>query len=82
MERTAADNREFVLCFDGTGYKFRGDESDSNVLKIYRVSSQNKSQFRQATLTLIEDAESPRPSSISLLSAGVWDAHHLDLASQ
>ncbi|RAH63521.1 hypothetical protein BO85DRAFT_360409 [Aspergillus piperis CBS 112811] len=37
MERTAAGNREFVLCFDGTGYKFRGDESDSNVLKIYRM---------------------------------------------
>lgn len=41
MERTAiADTREFVLCFDGTGYKFRGDDADSNVLKIYRVSSQ------------------------------------------
>lgn len=33
----AAGSKEFVLCFDGTGYKFRGDESDSNVLKIYRV---------------------------------------------
>lgn len=28
----------FVLCFDGTGNKFSGDESDSNVLKIFRVS--------------------------------------------
>jgi uncharacterized protein (DUF2235 family) len=28
----------FVLCFDGTGNKFNGDESDSNVLKIFRVS--------------------------------------------
>ncbi|KAJ5643576.1 uncharacterized protein N7484_006083 [Penicillium longicatenatum] len=37
MERAAvADTKEFVLCFDGTGYKFRGDEADSNVLKIYR----------------------------------------------
>ncbi|KAF7631387.1 hypothetical protein AFLA_012245 [Aspergillus flavus NRRL3357] len=37
MERAgAAHAREFVLCFDGTGYKFRGDEADSNVLKIYR----------------------------------------------
>jgi uncharacterized protein (DUF2235 family) len=27
-----------VLCFDGTGNKFAGDESDSNVLKIFRVS--------------------------------------------
>jgi hypothetical protein len=31
--------KEFVLCFDGTGNKFHGDESDSNVLKIFRVSS-------------------------------------------
>jgi uncharacterized protein (DUF2235 family) len=30
--------KQFVLCFDGTGNKFCGDESDSNVLKIYRVS--------------------------------------------
>lgn len=27
----------FVLCFDGTGNKFAGDESDTNLLKIYRV---------------------------------------------
>ena len=31
--------KQFVLCFDGTGNKFCGDESDSNVLKIFRVSS-------------------------------------------
>lgn len=30
--------KTFVLCFDGTGNKFSGDESDSNVLKIFRVS--------------------------------------------
>ncbi|KAL4894280.1 hypothetical protein BDV59DRAFT_192618 [Aspergillus ambiguus] len=42
MERAAsADIREFVLCFDGTGYKFRGDEADSNVLKIYRMLDRN-----------------------------------------
>ncbi|GES60940.1 hypothetical protein ATEIFO6365_0006040100 [Aspergillus terreus] len=29
--------KEFVLCFDGTGNKFHGDESDSNVLKIFRM---------------------------------------------
>lgn len=27
---------KLVLCFDGTGNKFRGDDSDSNILKIYR----------------------------------------------
>ncbi|GAB1199701.1 hypothetical protein BDV37DRAFT_282946 [Aspergillus pseudonomiae] len=29
--------RQFVLCFDGTGNKFSGNESDSNVLKIFRM---------------------------------------------
>ncbi|KAK2748000.1 hypothetical protein FQN57_001591 [Myotisia sp. PD_48] len=29
--------RTFVLCFDGTGNKFSGTESDSNVLKIFRM---------------------------------------------
>lgn len=27
---------KLVLCFDGTGNKFRGDDSDSNILKIFR----------------------------------------------
>lgn len=57
MERAgAADAREFVLCFDGTGYKFRGDEADSNVLKIYRVSPCGRNWFPGAVLTRIEDA--------------------------
>ena len=30
--------KTFVLCFDGTGNKFHADSSDSNVLKIFRVS--------------------------------------------
>lgn len=29
--------RKIVLCFDGTGNKFHGDDSDSNILKIYRM---------------------------------------------
>ncbi|KAM4058834.1 alpha/beta hydrolase [Hirsutella rhossiliensis] len=29
--------RKLVLCFDGTGNKFHGDESDSNILKIFRM---------------------------------------------
>ncbi len=28
--------RKLVLCFDGTGNRFRGDDSDSNILKIFR----------------------------------------------
>jgi len=26
-----------VLCFDGTGNKFRGDSSDTNIVKIYKL---------------------------------------------
>ncbi|KAB5575358.1 hypothetical protein GE09DRAFT_1264622 [Coniochaeta sp. 2T2.1] len=29
--------RKLVLCFDGTGNKFRGDDSDSSILKIHRM---------------------------------------------
>ncbi|PLB36910.1 T6SS phospholipase effector Tle1-like catalytic domain-containing protein [Aspergillus candidus] len=33
----------FILCFDGTGNKFAGDESDTNLLKIYRMLDRTKS---------------------------------------
>jgi hypothetical protein len=34
-----AQPKQFVLCFDGTGNKFAGDESDTNLVKIYRVGT-------------------------------------------
>ena len=36
-EAIAAPKSTFVLCFDGTGDKFTGTVTDSNVLKIYRL---------------------------------------------
>lgn len=33
----ARKGRKLILCFDGTGNKFHGDESDSNILKIFRM---------------------------------------------
>lgn len=30
-------HRKLILCFDGTGNKFHGDDSDSNILKIFRM---------------------------------------------
>jgi uncharacterized protein (DUF2235 family) len=33
--------KKFVLCFDGTGNKFSGSDSDSNILKIYRMLDRN-----------------------------------------
>ncbi|KAH8703267.1 hypothetical protein BGW36DRAFT_333946 [Talaromyces proteolyticus] len=35
--------KQFVLCFDGTGNRFSGDTSDTNVLKIYRMLDRTKS---------------------------------------
>ncbi|KIX09560.1 uncharacterized protein Z518_00640 [Rhinocladiella mackenziei CBS 650.93] len=33
----ARQKNVFVLCFDGTGNKFSGTETDSNILKLYRM---------------------------------------------
>lgn len=29
--------KKLILCFDGTGNKFKGDSGDSNILKIFRM---------------------------------------------
>ena len=29
--------RRLVLCFDGTGNKFQGNESDTNIVKLYEL---------------------------------------------
>lgn len=31
------EHRSLVLCFDGTGNKFQGNESDTNIVKIYQM---------------------------------------------
>ncbi|KAK3293121.1 uncharacterized protein B0H64DRAFT_206266 [Chaetomium fimeti] len=36
--------RKIVLCFDGTGNKFHGDDSDSNILKIFRMLDRTASE--------------------------------------
>ncbi|KAJ5242385.1 uncharacterized protein N7469_000712 [Penicillium citrinum] len=35
--------KQFVLCFDGTGNKFAGDTSDTNIVKIYRMLDRSQS---------------------------------------
>ncbi|KAK2771008.1 hypothetical protein FQN53_005244 [Emmonsiellopsis sp. PD_33] len=46
MSHYASDTpKTFVLCFDGTGNKFKGDDSDSNVLKIFRMLDREGQQF-------------------------------------
>src|SRR6187551_1591813 len=39
--RPHRSSKKFVLCFDGTGNKFSGTSSDSNILKIYRMLDRN-----------------------------------------
>ena len=43
--------KQFVLCFDGTGNKFAGDESDTNLVKIYRVRFSPTPYFPARLLT-------------------------------
>lgn len=59
--------KRFVLCFDGTGNTFTGDETDSNVLRIYRLLDRSEptqySWYNAGLGTYIEapntDAHSP-----------------------
>jgi uncharacterized protein (DUF2235 family) len=44
--------RKIVLCFDGTGNKFQGDDSDSNILKIFRMLDRTASDQCKSTVTL------------------------------
>ena len=41
MSSTAAKGKRLVLCFDGTGNKFLGNASDTNVVKIYQLLDRN-----------------------------------------
>ncbi|PGH18401.1 hypothetical protein AJ79_00469 [Helicocarpus griseus UAMH5409] len=58
--------KSFVLCFDGTGNKFNGDESDSNVLKIFRMLDRNQGQqfhyYQPGIGTYITSANVPSQS--------------------
>lgn len=36
------NERELVLCFDGTGNTFRADGGESNILKIFRMLDRTK----------------------------------------
>jgi len=33
--------RNLVLCFDGTGNKYKGDGTDTNILKIFHMLDKN-----------------------------------------
>jgi len=38
--------RRLVLCFDGTGNKFQGDVSDTNIVKLFQMlDRRNPNQF-------------------------------------
>lgn len=47
--------RKLILCFDGTGNKFRGDDSDSNILKIFRMLDSSANDQCKYRLPLSKD---------------------------
>lgn len=55
--------RKLILCFDGTGNKFRGDDSDSNILKIFRMLDSNANdqcEIRTPFINRLRDDEANR----------------------
>src|SRR4051812_24257608 len=40
--RERRHRKKHVLCFDGTGNAFKGNEGDSNILKIFRMLDRTK----------------------------------------
>ncbi|KAK2616323.1 hypothetical protein QQS21_000757 [Conoideocrella luteorostrata] len=42
-KETERKPKKLILCFDGTGNKFHGDDSDSNILKIFRMLDRSAS---------------------------------------
>lgn len=39
---TTTTSRRLVLCFDGTGNKFSGDTSDTNIVKLYQMLDRSR----------------------------------------
>lgn len=59
-DRNRHAHRKLVLCFDGTGNKFHGDDSDSNILKIFRMldrTASDQCECPSPTLTPMPDAD-------------------------
>lgn len=36
------ERKQLILCFDGTGNKFKGNAGDTNILKIFRMLDRSK----------------------------------------
>ncbi|WEW57463.1 hypothetical protein PRK78_002930 [Emydomyces testavorans] len=46
MSTQPQERRRIVLCFDGTGNRYKGNESDTNVVKLYEMLDRhNKNQY-------------------------------------
>lgn len=39
---TSSGPRRIILCFDGTGNSFQGNESDTNIVKIYQMLDRHR----------------------------------------
>lgn len=72
--------RKLVLCFDGTGNKFRGDDSDSNILKIFRCLDREAGDQCRSCFTAMSHSHDVILSllSRSLLPARHWHVYRID----
>lgn len=67
--------RRIILCFDGTGNHFQGNESDTNIVKIYQMLDRHKEgQFHYY------QRELPTQSSVRMvlskhMGSGNWYLH-------
>lgn len=55
QQRKKHAHRKLILCFDGTGNKFHGDDSDSNILKIFRMLDRTANDQCKSTLLRPKD---------------------------
>lgn len=74
--------RCFVLCFDGTGNQFRGDSTDSNVLRTFRLLDRSSpsqfSWYNPGLGTYIQSGSVEESSPLSRLRS--WYLRKRDLA--
>ena len=50
--KVSYQRKKLILCFDGTGNKFKGNQSDTNILKIFRMLDRSGDDHGEHTRAL------------------------------
>ncbi|KAH7356398.1 sporulation associated protein [Rhexocercosporidium sp. MPI-PUGE-AT-0058] len=61
-----SEHRRLVLCFDGTGNKFQGNESDTNIVKLFQMmdrSDPNQFHYYQPGIGTYSEGDHSKPQS-------------------